>query len=196
MKTSRFIFGEALEEFRASCRSGVFPVAFVGLMAYVLIVLTNAEYLREMGAVGIARNAPNLVYMMTAGQMFWLMFVWAWMFARVITRDRDANLHEYVLSAPIPLRAMLVGRWLGCSIAAWLLGLSTSVAFVVAPLLEAAGVAPAGSFGGVPLAQLLHGQLGLVAPMAFGLGALLLACLVYPSPGPRDRTDAPIPSCA
>ncbi|MEM1350046.1 MAG: ABC transporter permease, partial [Myxococcota bacterium] len=184
MNTARLILGEAIEEFRASLRSGVFPVAFLGLTVYVLIVLTNAEYLREMGAVGIARNAPNLIYLMTSGQMFWLIFVWAWMFGRVVMRDRDATLHEVVLSAPVSLRALVVGRWLGVSVAGWMLGLSTPLAFVVAPGLEVLGAAPAGSFGAVPWAQIVHAQFLLTVPMAFGLGALYVAAVI------RSRSSA------
>jgi len=103
-------------------------VAFVGLILYLLMMLTNADYLREMGAVGIPRNSASLIHLMISGLMIWLLFVWAWLFAQAITRDRSANLHEVVLAAPLSLRALLLGRWLGAVGAACLLASSGTLA--------------------------------------------------------------------
>ncbi|MEO1234945.1 MAG: hypothetical protein AAFZ18_39250, partial [Myxococcota bacterium] len=99
MNRLRFMLGEARHEFTANLKSSMVPLTALGMMGYLAIVLTSAEYMREMGATEVYRNSPHVVYLMTAGQTFWLFFAWAWVFSRVITRDLDASLHEVVLSA-------------------------------------------------------------------------------------------------
>ncbi len=174
MSAVRLMIGESAAAFRAATRSGVFVLAFIGLTAYMLLVLANADYLQQMGAVGIPRNAPSLIHLMTPGEMFWLIFVWAWMFAQPITRDRVANLHELVLSAPLSLRALLVGRWVGVVAAACVLSTSTTLAFLLAPSLEMIGATPPGSFASPPWMAILQSHLLFTLPPALGLGALYM----------------------
>jgi len=153
-------------------------LVFVGLIGYVLTVLCSADYLREMGGAGVARNAPSMVYMMSAGQLFLLLFAWAWLFAQPVVRDRCAHLQELVLAAPVSLPALLLGRYLGAVAVAVILGWAQSIGFLLAPLLEWVGLIPAGSVASAPWAALGQGWLLLIVPCAFGFGALyLLAAL-------------------
>lgn len=169
---------EAAAEFRAGLVSGIAPLIFAGLTAYLLLVLSSAGYLRDMNAADVPRNAPMLVYLMTPGMSFFLFFAWAWVFGQCVARERQAQLHEVVLAAPVPLAALLAGRWLGAWGVALLLGASQAVGFVAAPLLEAAGLVPAGSMGPTPWAALTWSWLIYIVPLSAGCGALyLLAAL-------------------
>ena len=80
MTALRFIAAEASHELRAGCRGPLIPIVFPGLMAYLVLVLLNADYMRDMGATDVPRNSPHLVYLMVSGQAVWLLFVWAWVF--------------------------------------------------------------------------------------------------------------------
>jgi len=64
MKTLRFVAVEAWHELRAGCRGPLIPIVFPGLIAYLLLVLLNADYLRDMGATDVPRNSPHLVHLM------------------------------------------------------------------------------------------------------------------------------------
>jgi len=175
-------WGLIWREIRYQCldnlRSSLPILVFIGLIGYVLTVLCSADYLREMGGAGVARNAPSMVYMMTSGQLFLLLFAWAWVFAQPIVRDRSAHLHELILAAPVSLPALLFGRYLGAVAVAVILGWAQGVGFVLAPVLEWMGMVPAGSVAPAPWVALGQGWLLLIVPCAFGFGALyLLAAL-------------------
>ena len=91
------------------------PIVFPGLIAYLLLVLLNADYLRDMGATDVPRNSPHLVYLMMSGQAVWLLFVWAWVFAQVVRPRSDrqsarggavgAGLAVRAARGPLPRRA-------------------------------------------------------------------------------------------
>jgi len=168
------IWHEARHQCQDNLRSSLPILIFVGLIGYVLTVLCSADYLREMGGAGVARNAPSMVYMMSAGQLFLLLFAWAWLFAQPVVRDRSAHLQELVLAAPISLPTLLFGRYLGAVAVAVILGWAQSIGFLLAPLLEWAGMVPAGSVASAPWAALGQGWLLLIVPCAFGFGALYL----------------------
>jgi hypothetical protein len=172
MNRLQLIRREAWTEFQFGLRSGVVALIFIGLTAYLLMVLTNAGYLKDMGAVEVPRNAPSLVYMMTAGDSFFLFFAWAWVFAQPIVRDRNALLHEVVLTAPISLRALLFGRFLGALGVGLLLSMSQILGFLLAPLLEVLGLVPVGSIGPTPWAALGWAFLIFSLPSTLGTGAL------------------------
>lgn len=166
---------EAWAELRAGLGSGVVALIFVGLTAYLLLVLTSAGYLRELNAVDIPRNAPSLVYLMTSGDAFFLLFAWAWVFAQPVVRDRQAQLHELVLAAPVPLHGLLLGRYLGAVAVAALLGASQMAGFLLAPVLEWVGAVPAGAMGATPWAALGWAWLVFSLPSALGCGAIYMA---------------------
>ena len=176
--TLRFIAAEAWYELRAGCRGPLIPIVFPGLIAYLILVLLNADYLRDMGATDVPRNSPHLVYLMMSGQAIWLIFVWAWIFAQVVVRDRTANLHEVVLSAPVSLPALLTGRYLGALVLASLLALATGLGFLLVPLLGALGLIPADAVGPQPFFAIGHTLLILTLPSAAGLGALMLCAAI------------------
>ena len=178
MRTLRFAAAEAWYELRAGCRGPLIPIAFPGLIAYLMLVLLNADYLRDYGATDVPRNSPHLVYLMTAGQAIWLLFVWAWLFAQVVVRDRMAGLHEVVLSAPISLGALLAGRYVGAVALACVLSLATGLGFLLVPPLGALGLFPADTVGPQPLFAIGHALLVLTLPSAVGTGALFLCAAI------------------
>ena len=190
MKTLRFAANEAWYEFRAGCRGPLIPIAFPGLIAYLMLVLLNADYLRDLGATDVPRNSPHLVYLMVGGQAVWLLFVWAWLFAQVVVRDRTAGLHEVVLSAPVSLPALLAGRYVGAVGLACVLTLATGIGFLLVPPLGALGVFPSDAVGPQPLFAIGHALLILTLPSAAGLGALFLCAAI------RTRTLAGPFACA
>ncbi len=190
MRTLRFVAAEAWHEFRAGCRGPLIPIAFPGLIAYLMLVLLNADYLRSFGATDVPRNSPHLVYLMVAGQGVWVLFVWAWLFAQVVVRDRTAGLHEVVLSAPVSLPALLAGRYLGAVALACVLTLATGIGFLMVPPLGALGVFPPDAVGPQPLFAIGHSLLILTLPAAAGLGALFLCAAI------RTRTLAGPFACA
>jgi len=178
MTALRFVAAEAWHEFRAGCRGPLIPIAFPGLIAYLMLVLLNADYLRDMGATDVPRNSPHLVYLMMAGQAIWLLFVWAWLFGQVVARDRTASLHELVLSAPVSLPALLAGRYLGAVGLACVLSLATGIGFLLVPPLGALGLFAADTVGPQPIFAIGHSLLILTLPSAAGLGALFLCAAI------------------
>ncbi|KYF49846.1 hypothetical protein BE08_46175 [Sorangium cellulosum] len=174
MSPARVYVAEAWHELRAGLRTSLVPLMFAGLVGYLFIMLSSAEYLRGMGGADVARNSPHVVFLMTSGQSFWLIFAWAWVFAQVVTRDRAAGLHELVLSAPVSLRGLLIARYLGAVGLACILGSSSSIGFLLVPALAAIGVFPAEAVGPTPVLAIASSWALFVVPSAVGLGALYL----------------------
>ncbi len=150
MRAPHVLAREAAAEFRAGLASGIAPLVFAGLTAYLLLVLSSAGYLRDMNAADVPRNAPMLVYLMTPGMSFFLFFAWAWVFGQCVARERQAQLHEVVLAAPVPLAALLAGRWLGAWGVALLLGASQAVGFMVRRCWRRRGWCPRAAWGPRP----------------------------------------------
>lgn len=171
----RLILREAWCELRAGLRGSVLPLIFLVLTAYILMVMTSADNLRDLGAVDVPRNAPGLVYLMTSGDAFFLLFAWAWVFAQAVLRDRGVRLHEVVLAAPVSLRSLLVARYLGALGVALVLGSSQVLGFLLAPLLEALGAVPDGSVAAAPWRAFGWAALLFTLPLAAGAGALYFA---------------------
>ncbi|WP_099206850.1 ABC transporter permease [Xanthomonas citri] len=163
---------QARAELRAGLRSGIVGLVFVGLAGYLLMCLTNADYVQQMGGTDIPRNAPSLIYLMSTGCMFFLFFAWAWVFAQSLLRDRQANLHEVVLSLPICLPALLWGRFIGAALVGTLLASALIVGFIAAPVLGWLGLVPAGSIAAPPWRALLFAWGWLLLPAGTGIGAL------------------------
>jgi hypothetical protein len=174
----RCLLGEAAQEFRFGLTTGIPLLIFAGIAAYMLIVMSSAGYMRDMAAVDIPRNAPSIVYMMTSGCAFFLFFAWAWIFAQPVLRDRRALLHEVVLAAPVSLRALLLGRYVGALGVAALLGAAQAAGFLLAPSLELLGAVPAGAIGPTPWAAMAWGWLLFALPTAAGTGAMCLALTI------------------
>lgn len=171
----RFILRESWSEFRAGLRGSVLPLIYLVLTAYILMVMTSADNLRELGAVDVPRNAPGLVYLMTSGDAFFLLFAWAWVFAQPVLRDRTVQLQEVVLAAPVSLRCLLTARYLGALGVALVLGSSQVLGFILAPVLEALGAVPAGSVAATPWLAFGWAALWFTLPLAVGSGALYFA---------------------
>lgn len=167
-----FFLRTAWHEFRAGLKGGVLPLIYIVLTGYILLVMTSADNLRNMGAVDIPRNAPALVYLMTSGDAFFLFFAWAWVFAQPIVRDRQAQLHEVVFAAPVSLRQLLAARYVGALGVALVLGTSQILGFLLAPVLEALGAVPPGSVAAAPWSAFGWAALIFTLPLAAGAGAL------------------------
>lgn len=172
MSRLRFILGEMRNEFVAGITNGVALLIFVILTGYIGLMLSSAGYVANMSGADVQRNAASLVYMFSTGDSFFLFFAWAWLFAQPIMRDRAASLHENVFTAPISLRALLMARYFGALGVAVVVGGSQVVGFMLAPLLEVAGIVPPGSMGPTPWAALAWGWLIFIVPTAAGSGAL------------------------
>lgn len=191
-----FFLQEARNEFRAGIKGGVLPLIYLVLTGYILLVMTSADNLRNMGAVDIPRNAPALVYLMTSGDSFFLFFAWAWVFAQPIVRDRQAMLHEVVLTAPRSLHVLLAARYAGALGVALLLGTSQILGFLAAPLLEWAGAVPAGSVAPTPWMAFGWASLVFTLPLAAGAGALyFVAALKTRSAGGPFAVAALLMAC-
>ncbi|MET0341379.1 MAG: ABC transporter permease [Polyangiales bacterium] len=175
---------EAVHELREGLRGPLVPLMFTGLVGYVFMMLGNAEYLRNAGASDVPRNSPYLVYQLTSGQSFWLIFVWAWVFAQAVARDRAARADELVLACPVLLCKLLLARYLGALALALILGSSSTLAIALVPALGTLGMLPAGAIGPTPWLALGWAWLLFVLPSAAGLGALYLVAAM------RTRSSA------
>lgn len=178
MNTLRFVAVQAWQEFRAGCRGPLLAIVFPGLIGYALIVILNADYMREMGATEVPRNSPHVIYLMMAGQAVWIFFVWAWLFGLNVVRDRNASLHEVVLSTPVSLPALLFGRYLGALALATLLPVATAIGFLLVPALGALGIIPPDAVGPHPWFAMGHSLLLFTLPTAAGVGALFLCAAI------------------
>ncbi|MYJ24181.1 MAG: ABC transporter permease, partial [Holophagales bacterium] len=178
MNTLRFVAAQAWQEFRAGCRGPLLAIVFPGLIGYALIVILNADYMREMGATEVPRNSPHVIYLMMAGQAVWIFFVWAWLFGLNVVRDRNASLHEVVLSTPVSLPALLFGRYLGALALSTLLPVATAIGFWLVPALGALGIIPPDAVGPHPWFAMAHSLLLFTLPTAAGVGALFLCAAI------------------
>ena len=178
MNTLRFVAAQAWQEFRAGCRGPLLAIVFPGLIGYALIVILNADYMREMGATEVPRNSPHVIYLMMAGQAVWIFFVWAWLFGLNVVRDRNASLHEVVLSTPVSLPALLFGRYLGALALSTLLPVATALGFLLVPALGALGIIPPDAVGPHPWFAMGHSLLLFTLPSAAGVGALFLCAAI------------------
>lgn len=172
MNTFALLMREAGVEVRAGLRSGIPVLVFLGLTGYLLMALTNADYVQKMGASEIARNAPSLIYLMSCGCMFFLFFAWAWVFAQPALRDRKAQLEEVVLALPLSLPALLWGRFIGAAVVGALLASSLIVGFIFSPILGWLGWVPAASIGAPAWPALGFAWVALLLPVSSGIGAL------------------------
>ncbi|MCU1729660.1 ABC transporter permease [Pseudomonas sp. 7P_10.2_Bac1] len=172
MNTFALLMREAWVEVRAGLRSGIPLLVFLGLTGYLLMSLTNADYVQKMGASDIARNAPSLIYLMSCGCMFFLFFAWAWVFAQPALRDRKAQLEEVLLALPLSLPTLLWGRFIGASLVGGLLASSLIVGFLVSPVLGWLGWVPAASIGAPMWSALGFAWVALLLPVSTGIGAL------------------------
>ncbi|OIN46442.1 hypothetical protein BLL37_16385 [Pseudomonas azotoformans] len=172
MNTFALVMREAWVEVRAGLRSGIPLLVFLGLTGYLLMSLTNADYVQKMGASDIARNAPSLIYLMSCGCMFFLFFAWAWVFAQPALRDRKAQLEEVLLALPLSLPALLWGRFIGAALVGGLLASSLIVGFLISPVLGWLGWVPAASIGAPVWSALGFAWVALLLPVSSGMGAL------------------------
>lgn len=169
-----FFLREAAYEARQGLTSLITPIVFLGLTAYMLIFLLNADYMRSMGAVDIYRNSPHVFYLMVSGQSLWLFFAWAWLFAQIVVRDRSAELHEVVLVSPISLKWLIAARFSGALLVAILLGSSICVGLLLAPVLVTFGALPPDTIGPVPWSAAAWSIIVFTVPSAFATGVLFV----------------------
>lgn len=174
----KIFIAELQHEFWAGLRSPLVPLIGIGVIGYLVVVLLNAEYAQQMGATDIPRNSPHIVYLMTAGQGFWMFFSWAWMYSRIIARDGEVNLHELSLACPVSLRGLLLARFAGVFLLACILGLSSPIGFFLVHPLEWMGLLQPADVGAVPIAAMTESWLLYAVPSALGMGSLFLAAAI------------------
>jgi len=172
MSTRALYQYEIWHECRAGLRGPMVPIIFIGLIGYLLLVLVNAEYMREMGALEVPRNSAHLLFLMTAGQSVWLFFAWAWVFSQIVLRDRNANLHENVLCAPVSLTGLLLARYVGALLIAVLIGMAMPLGILLVPVLGWLGWIAPDLVGPHPWPVMGWSMVIFVIPSAIGLGAL------------------------
>ncbi len=160
-------------------RSLVVPLVVIVLSIYMLLIFLNADYMRAMGAVDIYRNSAHLTYLMASGQSLWLYFAWAWLFAQIVVRDQNAQLHEVVLAAPVPLQITLLARFAGALVIAVVMGAAVYLGFVSAPILVAMGALPPEAVGPAPWAAFGWSLLVFTLPNALGTGAVFLCAAIW-----------------
>ncbi len=170
---------EAAHEFRASLQGPLVPLVWIGLAIYIVLVMLNADYMREMGATSVARNSPHGVYLMVSGQSVIMFLAWAWMFGQTLLRERGARLHEVAFAAPLPLRAMIFGRYLGAVGTACLIATSVLAGFAMAPVLAWIGALPPDAVGPMPWFAMAWGFLVFAMPNALFAGALYVAAVLW-----------------
>ncbi|MEN0068126.1 MAG: hypothetical protein AAGA48_38735 [Myxococcota bacterium] len=169
---------EALNELRQGLMTPTVWLLMALLAGYQVLLLSSARYLRELSAVEVARNAPSVVYLLTAGQTFWLLIVWAWVFAQPVLRDQHARINEMVYATPIPVQQLLLARYLGAVGLALVIGVSAPVGIAVLEPLAALGLFPSEALMPTPWWALGQAWLVFVVISAFGLGAGFLAASI------------------
>ena len=174
MSALKFLLRTSWIEFRAGVSSGIVTFTFVGLSLYLALTLLNAEYMQQLGATDVTRNAATVIYLMVTGFMFFLFFAYAWIFAQPVLRDRNANLHEIMLTMPVNMNTLLWGRFIGATMTGTVLGCSVLFGFTIAPVLESAGWLPAGSFSDTPWDLYAFSLLWLIIPTCAGIGAIYM----------------------
>ncbi|MEN0067045.1 MAG: hypothetical protein AAGA48_33250 [Myxococcota bacterium] len=178
MSRLRTLLAEAYHEARSGLTSPFTWVMFALLAGYMVLVLSHAGYLRELGAVDVARNSPFVLYLMVAGNTFWLFIAWAWVYAQPVVRDRTAQMHEMVLATPVPVSSLLGARFLGASVTALVIAASSPLAAFVIEPMAAVGLYDAGTVMPTPWGTLGWAWLCLAVPSAFGYGALFLVAAI------------------
>ena len=174
MNTLKFLLRESWLEFRSGVSSGIVTFTFVGLSLYLALSLLNAEYLQQLGATNVTRNAATVIYLMVTGFMFFLFFAYAWIFAQPVLRDRNVNLHEIMLTMPVNMKTLLWARFIGACLTGTVLASSILFGFSIASLLELAGLFPAGSFSATPWDLYAFSLLWLIIPTCVGIGAIYM----------------------
>lgn len=174
MSTLSFLLRTSWTEFRAGVSSGIVSFTFIGLSLYLALTLLNAEYMQQLGATDVTRNAATVIYLMVTGFMFFLFFAYAWIFAQPVLRDRHADLHEIMLTMPISLTTLMWARFIGASLTGTVLACSVLFGFSIAPLLELGGWMPAGSFSPTPWALYAFALCWLIIPTCVGIGAIYM----------------------
>lgn len=174
MNTLKFLLRTSWIEFRAGVSSGLVSFTFIGLCLYLVLTLLNAEYMQQLGATDVTRNGATVIYLMVTGFMFFLFFAYAWVFAQPVLRDRNADLHEIVLTMPISLSTLLWGRFIGATLTGSVLASSVLFGFIIAPVLEMAGWLPAGSLSDTPWDLYAFALCWLIIPTCMGIGAIYM----------------------
>ena len=179
MKRFSVYFAEIRYEIRAGMRGPLFPLAAVGFAAYILLVLSSAEKMRVMGAVGLPRNSAHLVYLFSTGTALWVYFTWAWVFGQAVMRDRAVGLQENVLASPVSLGGILLARYLGASVVGFILASIMALAMLLVPVLGWLGAVPPELIGPAPWRAVFWSLVILVLPSTLGIGALYVAVAVW-----------------
>ena len=179
MNSFAVYWAEFRHEIRAGLRGPLFPITAIGFTLYILLLLINADTMRDMGASDIPRNSAVLVYRLSTGMSMFLFFVWAWVFGQAVVRDRNVHLDENVLCSPIRLHTLLFARYLGATVVGFLLGAVVPLSLFLTPMLAWLGLVPQASVGAAPVLPVLMSLLLFVLPTTLGLGALFICSALW-----------------
>ncbi|MEC8327168.1 MAG: hypothetical protein VX100_13960 [Pseudomonadota bacterium] len=179
MSSLSFLLRSSWIEFRQGVSSGIVTFTFVGLCLYLAITLLNAEYMQQLGATDVTRNAATVIYLMVTGFAFFMFFAYAWIFAQPILRDRGAELHEIMLTMPINMTTLLWGRFIGACLSGTVLASAVLFGFTIAPVMEWAGWLPSGSFSAIPWNLYAFTMAWLIIPTCMGVGAIYMMITLY-----------------
>ena len=172
------ILGAAWREVGDGLRSLVPVIAFAVLTLYLLLNLLGAESMAQIGSAGQPRNSAFVLYVWSSGQALWLFFVWAWIFGWAVLRDRAAGLHEIVLASSVPLRALLIGRFLGALLLGSGVACAAPFAVLLLPGLAGLGLVPPGEVGSAPIAALTQSAFLFGLLTAASAGALFATAAI------------------
>lgn len=172
MNTVILLMREAWVEAHAGMRRGIPLQVLLGLASYLLMALTSVDYVHQMGASDIIRNAPGPIFLMSCGCMFFLFFAWAWVFSQPALRDRKVQLEEVVLTLPVSLPTLLWGRFIGAALVGGALASLMIVGFVASPVLGWLGWGPTVSICVTAWSALGFAWVAFLLPVSAGIGAL------------------------
>ncbi|MEM9879661.1 MAG: hypothetical protein AAF862_10350, partial [Pseudomonadota bacterium] len=168
----RFILQQAQQEIIDQLRGYLVPITFIGSIAFQVIMLTGAQNTQQLSVLGVTVNSAYWVYLWVSGQSLWINFIFAWVFSRTVLRDREAVLHEIVLSSQAPLVQLIIGRYLGAIGIAILLSMNVIIGFILLSAAPLMGLVPAEYIGPMPLAAMAWATLVITLPTIIGIGAL------------------------
>lgn len=155
------------------------PIVGLAMMLMSLVYSNSTEYLIDVGALDLPRNAPYLVYVFTSTPAFVFLFFLAHLASSPLVRDLKHRMAETIHSHPFSNRGYLIAKWTATMLTAHLIGACIPLAFALLPLLGRIGLYPPDLLGPTPWAHLAHAYVYFVSPMILGLGSLYFGLTLW-----------------
>jgi hypothetical protein len=174
-----FILREAWYEMRSGLKGGVIPLVYLALTGYLLMVITECRQPAQPGRRGCTAQRPRAGLPDDGGDGLLPLLRLGLGVCPARHAERQAQLHELVLTAPRSLRQLLLARYLGALGVALVLGTAQFLGFCLAPVMEAMGTIPTGSVAATPWLAFGWAWLIFTLPLAVGAGALYYTVALY-----------------